>query len=154
MLSRATTELSKSLRQAGFHLTIETAGTVERDVDVDLLSISPKFSSSAPDPTKHPTWHERHESRRLPLEIMTRLISRAMDYQLKFVVDSERDYAELLEFLHVIKADESKVWVMPQGSTIEALNRAEYWLKPWCDKQGFHYCERMQIRWFGNRRGT
>ena len=154
MLAKGSVELTKILRDAGFHLTIETAGTIDREVEADLMSISPKFSSSAPDPGKHPIWHQRHESRRLPIDVITTLMNRAVDYQLKFVVDSERDYTELLDLLENLQADESKVWVMPQGSTNEALNRANYWLKPWCEQKGFHYCERMQIRWFGNRRGT
>lgn len=154
MLPLSTTSLAKRLRQEGFHITIETAGTVHREIDVDLMSISPKFASSAPDARRHPQWHQRHQQERMQLQIIRKLIRQSADYQLKFVVDSDRDYPELLEFLRAIHTEESKVWVMPQGSTNEALNRANYWLKPWCEEQGFHYCERMQIRWFGNRRGT
>lgn len=154
LLSRFVAPLASRLRKEGFHLTIETAGTVDRAVEADLMSISPKFSSSAPQQDKHPDWHQRHQERRLPWNTLQKLIDQSSDYQLKFVVDSSQDYPELLEFIEKIQAVKSKVWVMPQGSTIEALNRAEYWLKPWCTSQGFHYCERMQIRWFGNRRGT
>ena len=154
MLAGSISTLSRHLRLAGFHVTVETAGTVMRDVEVDLMSISPKFSSSAPDRDRHPAWHQRHESRRLPISIIQQLIDQSQDYQLKFVVDSSQDYPELLDFLGQVRHDKNKVWVMPQGSTIEALNRAVYWLKPWCEERGFHFCERMQIRWFGNRRGT
>ena len=154
MLAGSITSLSKRLRSAGFHVTIETAGTVIREVDADLMSISPKFASSAPDSDRHPAWNQRHESTRLPLSTIQQLIDQSVDYQLKFVVDSSQDYPELLDFLSQINHDQNKVWVMPQGSTVEALNRAVYWLKPWCEERGFHFCERMQIRWFGNRRGT
>ncbi|MDC0278855.1 7-carboxy-7-deazaguanine synthase QueE [bacterium] len=154
MLSREITALTKLLRQAGFHITIETAGTINREVTCDLMSISPKFSSSAPDQQRHPTWHRRHQANRLPLATIQTLIDQSADYQLKFVVDSSLDFSELIELLDQIKANQKKVWVMPQGSSIEAMNRATYWLKPWCESHGFNYCDRMQIRWYGNRRGT
>ncbi len=154
MLAKAISPLTDLLHRAGFHLTIETAGTIHRDVQADLLSISPKFASSTPHASKHPKWHERHETQRLRTGTLQKLIDGAQDYQLKFVVDSSQDYAELLKLIEELNLDRSKVWVMPQGSTEDALDRATYWLKPWCEQQGFHYCERMQIRWYGNRRGT
>jgi len=43
------------------HVTIETAGTLELPVECDLMSISPKFASSAPDAKDEPHWHRRHE---------------------------------------------------------------------------------------------
>lgn len=154
LLPAPASTLTRALRKAGLHVTIETAGTVDRDVQCDLISISPKFSSSAPDERAHPTWHRRHQERRMPIDTMRRLINRAADHQLKFVVDSPRDYPELLEIVSKLAADAGNVWIMPQGSTIEAMDRAATWLQPWCQDQGFQYCDRMQIRWYGNRRGT
>ena len=40
--------LAKALRSEGRIVTIETAGTVFRDVEADLMSISPKLASSTP----------------------------------------------------------------------------------------------------------
>ena len=90
----------------------------------------------------------------MPIETMRALIERSKDYQLKFVVDSPDDYSELTEVVANLDADPAEVWVMPQGSTIDAIDQAIRWLKPWCDDQGFQYCDRQQIRWYGNRRGT
>lgn len=146
--------LARELRQGGMHITIETAGTVDREVECDLMSISPKFASSAPDVADHPRWNKLHNQRRLPVETMRKLIDRAADYQLKFVVDSKDDYDELLAIVESLSADPTEVWIMPQGSTIDAMDRAAQWLRPWCESQSFQYCDRMQIRWFGNRRGT
>ena len=36
----------------------------------------------------------------------------------------------------------------------EAMDAAAHWLKAWVEQAGFRYCDRMQIRWYGNRRGT
>ena len=94
----------------------------------------------------------------MPIGVMRRLIDRTLngdgEFQVKFVVDSADDYDELLEVVTAMQVAPSDVWIMPQGSTNEAMDAAAIWLKPWTIKQGFHYCDRMQIRWFGNRRGT
>lgn len=154
LLPADSVELCRRLKLAGFHVTIETAGTIDRDLECDLMSISPKFASSQPDRQQHPRWSELHEQRRLPIETMRRLIDRAPEYQLKFVVDSAADYDELLSIVDRLDAAPEAVWVMPQGSTLEAIDAAAEWLRPWCQQVGFQYCDRMQIRWFGNRRGT
>jgi 7-carboxy-7-deazaguanine synthase len=147
-------ELSRMLGERGWHVTIETAGTVFQPLSCDLMSISPKFASSAPPADEHRRWNRLHSRRRKPVETMRRLIDLAPAYQLKFVVDTPDDYAELYELTETLRADPADVWVMPQGSTVEAMDRAATWLRPWCQSQGFQYCDRMQIRWFGNRRGT
>lgn len=154
MLPKSSPELSHLLRESGHHVTIETAGTIDRKIDCDLMSISPKFASSRPDPMLHPRWAELHAKRRMPLGTMRRLIERSKDYQLKFVVNTPADYDELLEVVDRLQVPAGNVWVMPQGTTNEAMDSAATWLRAWCDEQQFRYCDRMQIRWFGNRRGT
>ncbi len=154
LLPAAIGDLCQQLRDRGLHLTIETAGTVDRELRCDLMSISPKFRGSGPDADQHPRWNRLHEQRRKSFDTIRRLIDRAEAYQLKFVVDSDAEYEELVEIVEGVKADARDVWVMPQGSTVEALDRAKEWLEPWCQTQGFQYCDRMQIRWYGNRRGT
>jgi 7-carboxy-7-deazaguanine synthase len=146
--------LCEQLQAAGFHLTIETAGTIERALTADLMSISPKLRGSTPDETAHPRWHQLHQQRRMPIDVMRRLIDRSKDFQLKFVAASPDDFAEIVDVATDLQVDASDVWIMPQGSTVEAIDGAMPWLKPWTQSQGFRYCDRMQIRWFGNRRGT
>ncbi len=154
MLPPESVALAKAMRQVGLHVTIETAGTVDRNIECDLMSISPKFRSSTPDPVEHPKWSVLHEQRRMPIATMLSLIDRSPEFQIKFVVDSTNDYTETLQVVDQLKIQPTDVWIMPQGSTIEAMDKASVWLKPWAESNGFHYCDRMQIRWFGNRRGT
>lgn len=90
----------------------------------------------------------------MPIATMRQLIAAAPDYQIKFVVDSPDDYEELLEIVTALGVPAETVWIMPQGSTNEAMDAAAQWLKDWVDQAGFQYCDRMQIRWYGNRRGT
>ncbi|WP_231602641.1 7-carboxy-7-deazaguanine synthase QueE [Neorhodopirellula pilleata] len=147
-------DLADQLRAGGFHVTIETAGTVDVAIGCDLLSLSPKLSASTPDPAEHPGWAIKHEQRRLPVETMRRLIERAPSFQVKFVVDSPDEFEEIESVVKSLTVESSAVWIMPQGVTNDQLDAAAPWLRPWCEAHGYRYCDRMQIRWYGNRRGT
>ena len=64
--------LAHALRDKGRIVTIETAGTVFRPVEVDLMSISPKLSNSTPHVVNR--WVDRHERDRDRPEVLRRLI--------------------------------------------------------------------------------
>ena len=154
MLPSEIVSLCRELKSVGMHITIETAGTIDRDLPCDLMSISPKLASSTPDATEHPRWSALHDERRMPIEAMRNLIARSAEFQLKFVVTSSGDFAEIEEVAEAIGAEPNDVWIMPEGVTNEAMDQAAIWLKPICDQRSYRYCDRMQIRWYGNRRGT
>ena len=48
MIAPEIVALTERLRDAGLHITIETAGTVFQPVACDLMSISPKLANSTP----------------------------------------------------------------------------------------------------------
>lgn len=154
LLPRGISDLCRDLRRHGLHLTVETAGTLDVPIECDLLSLSPKLKGSAPDRERHPAWHRRHHARRMPLRTMRRLIGRAADHQIKFVVESEQDLPEIVALVERLGVDSGDVWIMPEGTTVPELDAAATWLTPWADSAGYRYCERMQIRWYGNHRGT
>ena len=187
LLPRGVTELVAQLRAASLHVTIETAGTVLRDCPADLMSISPKLAGSGPrtirrgDPVGDPRepadaqdtavsalsrLAQRHEAARWRPDVIRGLIDLAVEHQLKFVVDSPADFADVLAAIEAIcRTDESRagsghgpdpaaVWIMPQAIDTNALDEKSRWLRPLCDRHGFRYCDRMQIRWYGDRRGT
>jgi 7-carboxy-7-deazaguanine synthase len=135
------------------HLTIETAGTVYRQVVCDLMSISPKLSGSAPK-SAAATWSTAHHRRRERLDIVRGLMGEH-PYQLKFVVDCPADAMEVLDYLARLgDFDGQRVLLMPQGTEQAALTRQAEWLLPWCQQHGLRFCPRAHIEWFGNRRGT
>ncbi len=154
LLPKESVRLCAMLRERGYHITIETAGTIDRDIACDLMSISPKFRTSTPDAKAHPRWSALHEQRRMPIETMHKLIRQSGDYQIKFVVDNKSDFDELQAIVEQLDVPADKVWVMPQGINEDDLDQAATWLRPWTTEQGYRYCDRMQIRWYGNRRGT
>ena len=154
LLPPASVQLAEKLLSRELHLTVETAGTIYRPIPFDLLSLSPKLASSTPNPSEHARWNRLHDERRLPLDTMRALIDSAKEIQVKFVVDSERDYDEVISIVADLKVAADNVWIMPQGTTNEELDAAATWLRPWASSQAFRFCDRMQIRWYGNRRGT
>lgn len=146
--------LCERLRSQRRHITIETAGTLHLPVQCDLMSISPKLSASAPDGAEHPHWRRRHLRTRRRPEIVRQLMEEH-PYQLKFVVDSLKELGEVEQFLSALEhVDPERVLLMPQGIEREELAEKSRWLRPYCERQGYTYCPRKQIEWFGSVRGT
>jgi 7-carboxy-7-deazaguanine synthase len=153
MIYNSLTELTQRLKaKSASHITIETAGTIYQPVVCDLMSISPKLSSSAP-PASVGSWHLRHHARRENLKVVRRLME--YPYQLKFVVDSVADAEEVVHYLERLAGvSPERVLLMPQGTDLPSLERTASWLRSWCDENGFTFCPRAHIEWYGNRRGT
>ncbi len=147
--------LCDRLHAIGRHVTIETAGTLYLPVVCDLMSISPKFASSAPSLEKHPHWSRRHERERHRPEVIRRLIS-DYTYQLKFVVDAPADLEELNGLSGGISRDRPRPGAVDAaGDRVAAnLTPAVSWLRPYCEANGFVFCPRKQIEWYGPVRGT
>jgi 7-carboxy-7-deazaguanine synthase len=146
--------LSRKLVDAGYHLTIETAATVVRDVVGHLASISPKLSNSTPWLRASGRWAKAHERARIRLEVIRRLMT-LPDYQLKFVVDRPDDLAEIDELLVALApVPPEYVLLMPQGVTATELAARAPWLAEICLARGFRFCPRLHIELFGNTRGT
>ena len=146
--------LCRELKRRGRHITIETAGTLYLPAACDLMSISPKLSSSGPDPERHAHWARRHERQRLQREVLMRLMAE-YDYQLKYVVDRVDDVAEVEEMLASLPAvSAERVLLMPQGRTMEEMTSRSLWLAELCHERGWAICPRRQLEGFGPVRGT
>jgi 7-carboxy-7-deazaguanine synthase len=146
--------LSQSLRRTGYHITIETAGTLYLPVACDLMSISPKLAGSGPSAQRDPHWHVRHERSRHVPDVIERLVSE-YDYQIKFVIDTSADCDEVERYLDEFPAiDQDRVLLMPQGTSLAELAERAEWLQPYCAAQGFVFCPRRHIEWYGLTRGT
>jgi len=153
MIFPGVVQLAGQIRMAGYHLTVETAGTVWQELDCDLWSISPKLLGSAPPESTSGKWHRLHHQRRHRPDVVQRMMQ--SEYQLKFVVNSHLEAEEVLEYLDQLPSFESqRVLLMPQGTDTETLDRQADWLAPWCRRHGLQFCPRQHIYWFGNRRGT
>ncbi|MEO0482512.1 MAG: 7-carboxy-7-deazaguanine synthase QueE [Planctomycetota bacterium] len=165
MLFDAIEPLSRALRAAGLHITIETAGTIHRPpangdsgLACDLMSLSPKLSTSTPaaDDPRDPTgvWRERHEQRRIDLESLQRLLNDYPCRQIKFVATAPADLAEIDQLLSRLTGwKPGEVMLMPEGVTTPKPGATD-WVLQACLDRGWRYCHRLHIELFGNTRGT
>jgi 7-carboxy-7-deazaguanine synthase len=148
-------ELATVLKKQGKHITIETAGTLPPNgIPCDLASISPKLSNSTPPPERDPAWAKKHEATRLHPEVIAEWI-RNYEFQLKFVVSTENDLAEiknLLSRLSPVPFD--RILLMPEGIDAKTLASRSPWLVEICKREGFRFCPRLHIELFGHTRGT
>lgn len=147
-------ELTARLKKNRYHITIETAATIYKPVVCDLISMSPKLSNSTPWERKGGRFSRMHEDRRLNLPVVQRYMNR-YDYQLKFVVERKRDFAEIQGILkRLVNVDPARVLIMAQGRTKKELRERATWIVLMCKAHGFRYTPRLQIDLYGNRRGT
>jgi 7-carboxy-7-deazaguanine synthase len=145
--------LSAALRKDGWHITIETSGTLYLPVTCDLMSISPKLSNSTPPPQRDPRWTWRHEAGRHLPYVVKRLIAE-YDYQIKFVVNNPADCQEAELYLAAMpQIDRCRVMLMPQGNDPAELAVKNQWLEPYCARHGLLFCPRRHVEWFGPGRG-
>jgi 7-carboxy-7-deazaguanine synthase len=153
MIAPGIVELTEGIQGLGLHITIETAGTVYQRVACDLMSISPKLENSTPREREGGKWAAQHERLRYQPEVLRKLMSE-YDYQLKFVVASPDDVAEITKMLEVTNADRSRVVLMAEGTTPDVIRERAPWLIEICKDQGFRYSPRLHIDLWGNRRGV
>lgn len=147
-------ELTARLKDTGAHITIETAATVFKPVSCDLVSLSPKLSNSTPWRRAKGRFATPHEEHRLNLPVIRQFIA-DYDYQLKFVVERERDFTEVRDILEKLpNVDASRVLLMAQATTRKDLRDKGQWIVDLCKKHGYGYSPRLHIELFGNRRGT
>jgi 7-carboxy-7-deazaguanine synthase len=136
MVNPGLPDLVRNLKALNKHITIETAGIAfVPDLACDLMSISPKLSNadSAPEET-----------------ILRRLID-DYEYQLKFVVDSEDDLAEIQQTIKELgNVDSQKVMLMPQAATRDEFLAKSPMVAELCERAGFTFCQRLQILLWDN----
>jgi 7-carboxy-7-deazaguanine synthase len=144
-------KLVGELKAACKHITIETAGIAFiPDMPCDLMSISPKLSNSVPDDVKLAA---HHKNSKLDLAVLEELIAN-YNYQLKFVVDSVNDLAEIQELLDKIDdVDTRKVMLMPRAATQEELLAKSTIVADMCKLVGFAFSQRLQVLLWDYQRG-
>jgi len=157
MLFDAVEPLTRALHELGHTITIETAGTVFRELPCELMSISPKLANSRPEEAMAGDWVRRHEETRSNLEPLRRLVERYF-YQLKFVVNPEGDHDDLGEIERILSQLPSvppeRVLLMAEGVDPETVHRRMRMLVEACQRRGFRLSPRLHLDLFGNRRGT
>jgi 7-carboxy-7-deazaguanine synthase len=144
--------LTRKLKDAGLHVTVETAGTVYQPVSCDLMSISPKLANSTPFEREGGRWAAQHDRLRYQPEVLRRLMSE-FTYQLKFVVTAPEDIAEIETIIEETSANPSCVVLMPEGIDAKSIRERALWLVDLCKRERFRYSPRLHVDLWGNERG-
>jgi 7-carboxy-7-deazaguanine synthase len=146
--------LLERLSEAGYHITVETNGTVFRDGPIDLASISPKLASSTPTEDRAPNgdgeWAGRHEERRIDIETLAQLVE-TYDSQLKFVVTGREDMPEITDLVARIRdatavtVPDEDVLLMPEGMTTDRLEGTRAETAALAMEHGYQYTPRLHV---------
>lgn len=169
MQTKPLIELLSRLKDKGLHTTLETNATIF-DVDIarytDLVSMSPKLSSSTPWEANmkntgldfNQRWAEKHEALRINIPVIQSYINAAREYgkdfQLKFVVTDTQDIKEIEnDFLaHLTGVTPADVCLMPEGVTADDLAVRTEWLAQEALQRGWRFTPRLHILMFGKNR--
>ena len=153
MIAPAIVELTRELKDADLHITVETAGTVAASVSCDLMSISPKLANSTPFEREGGRWAGQHERIRYQPSVLRRLMS-DYEYQMKFVVSSGHDMEEVERICEETAAVLSKVLLMPEGTSRSIIAERSLWLVDICKAKGLRFSPRLHIDLWGDKRGV
>jgi 7-carboxy-7-deazaguanine synthase len=152
MISPGITALTRGLKDLDLHITIETAGTSYQQVSCDLMSISPKLANSTPHRREGGKWARQHDELRYQPAVLKQLMAE-YPYQLKFVVTSRDDLAEIERIIRETDAERNRVVLMPEGTTPEAIAERAPWIVDICKRERFRYSPRLHIDLYGDVRG-
>jgi 7-carboxy-7-deazaguanine synthase len=153
MIAPEVIPLTARFRESGFHVTIETAGTVYAPVACDLMSISPKLRNSTPHEREGGRWALQHDRLRYQPDILRRLMLQYR-HQLKFVVAAPEDLDEITAIQEEVAAESANVILMPEGITREKLQERSLWLVETCKQRGYRFSPRLHVDLWGDRRGV
>lgn len=138
-------------------ITIETNGTSYGDFVkyADLISISPKLSSSVPYKTE---FEKMHEKNRISIYALRNYnehkLTDKYDIQWKFVYTCENDIHEILDLQDRTGFETKDIYLMPEGISAEDLSEKRIETIEMCRKYRFNYTDRIHLLAWGNKRGT
>lgn len=170
MQTEALEELVERLSFLGYHITIETNATIFSEKlakFVNLISMSPKLSSSTPweDNLKNTgmnfnqKWAVKHEKLRFQSEVINNWVNKSKEYgndfQLKYVISNVDDLIEIdqvLQLLNNPNISPSDICLMPEGIDSDSLDQRTSWMLEEAIKRGWRFTPRLHIQLFGKNR--
>ena len=143
-------KLTAALADLGYHITIETNGTIFKELPAEAyLSISPKMSNSIPIGSQY---ESRHRNLIKTKSVLKELIQHH-DYQIKFVVTIPEDLAEITQLQNELRIPSEKIYLMPEGDKSAIIREKSKWLIELCKEYGFNFSDRLHIHIWGSNRG-
>ena len=131
---------------AHYSFEVETNGTVKPttafDGFVEQYNVSPKLSSSGnPTPTV---------IRKKPLNFFAQCDKAVF----KFVICSSEDVQEVLALAEQYSIAPERVYLMPEGTTSEAIQEKSAAIIEECKRHQFNFSDRMHVHLYGQKRAV
>ena len=149
--ARELMELCCELDKRGHHITIETNATLFAAVPAHLISMSPKLRNS--NPSTDNRFFKRHERGRIRPDVIRKFLDQ-YPCQVKFVVDTPEDLAEIQALQTEVNIPAETILLMPQGTTPAMLRQKQEWLVDLCKENGYRYSPRVHVDIWGDKRGV
>lgn len=144
----ALSALMQALRRENdtYRFEVETNGTLLPtpgfDAAIDQYNVSPKLENS-------------NNSRKLREKpAVYQFFAQSSKAHFKFVVAEKPDLAEVLELAARYQIAPEKIWLMPEGSSRQALAKRRPWLVEVCKHHGFRYTDRLHVQIWGSKKGV
>jgi 7-carboxy-7-deazaguanine synthase len=136
------TPLVEALKARGSTVEVETSGVLAPPpVPVDQWNVSLKLANSGVP-----------EVRRINPEAIRGFLGRSAWW--KFVVADPGDVAEVLQLVERWTLPRDRILLMPEGFRREQLLERSLWVVEACQRHGFRYSPRLQVLFWGARRGV
>ncbi len=153
--------LTRKLSMDGFLVTVETNGTrFTPSPHITLISWGPKMINSYPDPNINSRGELKLHTKTLENAdysysmIIDNWKKTSIDLQVKFVVGTDDDLIEIIEFTSKWRIPVDKTYLMPEGRTEQEVKDKAKWVIEICKREGFRYCPRIQVEVYGDKRGV
>jgi len=135
----------KILKKLNYHVTIETNGTIYKEIECDLISISPKFP-------KYSGVKDGNTLIKTTIFNTLQFIEK-LNYQLKFVIKEKEDFKDVTSFINSLAHVNIKnVIIMPEGTNISSQLEKMPWIAKFCIEKGFRLIPRLHTLIWGNER--
>lgn len=145
MQQDALSEVAEALTRAGHRIEVETNGTFEPKLSlqghVAQWNVSPKLANSG------------NARKRRVLDEPLRWFAQSEDAWFKFVIDAPVDLEEVDALVARYRVPRRRVILMPEGTSVVALNGRSGWLADACARHGYRFSTRMHILLWGDERG-
>ena len=145
MQQDALSDVAEALTSAGHRIEVETNGTFEPQPPCGVTSHSGTSRRSS-------RTRETLPGRRL-LDAPLRWFAQSEDAWFKFVMDSPADLDEVEALVNKYEVPRGRVILMPQGTSVDALDKRSGWLAEACARHGYRFSTRMHILLWGDERG-
>lgn len=144
-------DLVNKLHDKDYFVTIETNGTIFKDVGADLYSISPKLENSIP--VNHEKEKKIHIANRdKGFESLYNFPKEKSIF--KYVIQTEEDLEEVETQIDLLQLEPNQIYLMPEGRTKDEVNSRTHTLIDLCKERGFNFSPRLHVDIWGDKRGV